>query len=88
MFCFSIYEWKNIFHTNIFKYEENIKDIAKHVCYCCQMLHFKYQIFIVSKPYIEKFFNELKNGKNIKDVLICKSCKRKFDIRKPFDLIL
>jgi hypothetical protein len=28
------------------------------------------------------------NEKNIKDGLILKSCKRKFDIGKPFDLLL
>ncbi len=30
----------------------------------------------------------LKNANFIKDVIICKSCKRKFDIGKPFDLVL
>jgi hypothetical protein len=54
----------NTFNKNIFKYEENIKDIAKCVCCCCQRLHFKYQFFIVSKPYIQNFLDELKNGKN------------------------
>jgi hypothetical protein len=44
-----------------FQYKEDIKDIVKHVCYYCQRLHFKYQIFIVSKPYIKKFANELNN---------------------------
>jgi hypothetical protein len=43
---------------------------------------------IVSKPYIEKFPNELKNELKKKTIRICKSCKRKFDIGKPFDLVL
>jgi hypothetical protein len=42
----------NICQKNILEYKENIKYIVKRVCYCCQMLHFKYQICIVSKPYI------------------------------------
>jgi len=75
-------------HKNILRYKKDIKNIAKHVCYCCQRLHFKYQISIVSQPYIEIFLDELKNEKNIKDVIICKSCKRNFDIGKPFDLHL
>jgi hypothetical protein len=78
----------NICHKNLLKYKEDIKDIVKHVCYCCQRLHFQYQISIVSKPYIEKIPNELNNGKNLKDVIICKFCKRNFDIGKPFDLVL
>ncbi len=49
------------YHIFFFQYKEDIKNIAKNVCYCCQRLHFKYQCFIVSKPYIQKFPNELKN---------------------------
>jgi uncharacterized protein YbaR (Trm112 family) len=37
---------------------------------------------------MEKFLDELKNEKNLKEVMICESCKRKFDIGKPFDLVL
>jgi hypothetical protein len=49
-----------------FQYKEDIKDVAKHVCYCYQKLHFKYQSSIISKPYIENFPNELKNEKKSK----------------------
>ncbi len=75
----------NTSNKSILKYK---KDIDKHVCYCSPRLNFKYQICIVSRSYIENFPNELKNEKNIKDVILCKHCKRKFDIGKPFDLVL
>ncbi len=42
----------------------------------------------MSKSSIEKFPNELKNEKNIKDTIICKSCKRRCDIGKKIDLFL
>jgi uncharacterized protein YbaR (Trm112 family) len=37
---------------------------------------------------LEKFPYELKNTRTMEHVLICKSCKKKFDIGKPFDLLL
>jgi hypothetical protein len=42
-----------------------MKNIVIHVCYYYQRLHFKYQVFIVSKRYIKKFLDELNNEKNI-----------------------
>jgi len=59
---------------NILKYKKDIKYIHKHECYYCQRLHLKYQICIVSKPYIEKLPNELNNENSLKDVIICKYC--------------
>jgi hypothetical protein len=46
------------------------------------------KILLYQNHILKIFPYELKNGKNLKDVIICKSCKRKFDIGKPFDLVL
>ncbi len=45
--------------------------------------------FLLYQNHILKIFPyELNNEKNLKDVIMCKSCKRKFEIGKPFDLVL
>jgi hypothetical protein len=45
--------------------------------------------FVLYQNHILKNFPyELMNENFQKDVIICKSCKRKFDIGKPFDLVL
>ncbi len=75
----------NSSHEDIIRYKESIKDIAGHVCYYCQMLHFIYQTFVALKSYIEKFPHELKNALTMQDILICKSCKKKFNLENTFD---
>ncbi len=78
----------NSAHKDILRYKENIKDIARHVCYCCERLHFIYQIFGALKSYIENFFHEFKNAITMQDILICKYCKKKFNLEKTFDFLL
>jgi hypothetical protein len=51
---------KNIFFINAFLNIKKIKDIARHICYCCQRLHFKYQFFVALNSYIEIPPHELK----------------------------
>ncbi len=56
----------NFSHKNILRCKKDIKNIVKHVCYCCQRLHFKYHIFVASKQNIER---------TMEHVFICKTCK-------------
>lgn len=66
----------NSSHKNILRYKENVEDIVGHVCYCCQRLHFIYQLFVASKSYIEKFPHELKNAITMQDILYVNLVKR------------
>jgi hypothetical protein len=70
------------------KYKKYIEDIPKHVCYCCQRLYFAHQIFYASHSYIEQFLNPLKNVISNDCVLMCKSCCKKIDVKKPLELML
>jgi hypothetical protein len=79
---------KQIVIIKIFIYQENIKDFARHVCYYCQRLYFKYQICVASKSDIEQFLHELKNAITMQDVLICNSCKKILNLEIPFDFVL
>ncbi len=72
----------------VMKYKNNIKDITKHVCYCCQRLYFAHQLFYASYSYIEQFLNPLKKVIFNDCVLMCKSCCKKMDKKKPLDLML
>jgi hypothetical protein len=40
---------KNINDTHILKYKYDIEDILKHVCYCCEKLCFKHQLYYASQ---------------------------------------
>jgi hypothetical protein len=78
----------NINDMHIFKYKYDIEKIAKHVCHCCQKLCFEHQVCYESQSYIKHFPNLIKNIRSNDHVLMCKSCWKKTDFGKPWDLSL
>jgi len=78
----------NINDKHNLKYKCVIEDIAKHVCYCCQKLCFEHQVCYASQSYIKHFPNPIKNKRSNDNVLMRKSCQKKFDFGKPLNLSL
>ncbi len=78
----------NINDKHIPKYKSNIENISQHVCHCCQKLCFEHQVCYESQSYIKHFPNLIKNIRSNDHVLMCKSCWKKTDFGKPWDLSL
>jgi len=45
----------NVSNKYIIKYKEDIQDIVKHICYCCQRLCFAHQVFMHHNHVLNNF---------------------------------